>query len=389
MKSVNKGLKVRLYPDNNLKHLINQNIGNARFVWNHLLSEYEVTRNLFLQHGYTKLRCNMTTFNAMLNMLKKTYSFLYLSESSSLQQVYRDLINAFNKFFNEGAGHPRFKSKRNSKKSFRIQNNGNIKFTKNTVILPKIGEIFFRTSFEYKKLLKTAKINNVTVKKDKNKYYAIFNVETIIDELPYRKDVVGIDLGIRTLATLSNGLKIANLDVSHEDSMIRKCQKKLSTKIHGSSRYNKILKTYWKYVEKKKNKIEDAYHKFSHYLVEYYDVIIMENLNIRGWFKTNLSSSLQTIALYKLLHMIEYKSKWHGRRFAQINRWFPSSQLCNFCKYQYQNLGRDEREWTCPICESKHDRDINAAQNILKEGLRLLFLDLLNLWDTGDGATSI
>ena len=111
LRFVNKGLEVRLYPDDSMVHILNQNIGNARFTWNHLLDEYQKTYVLFKQHGYNSLKCNMTTFNTMLNMLKKRYGFLYLSESNSLQQVYRDLLNAFKKFFNEGAGYPCFRSK--------------------------------------------------------------------------------------------------------------------------------------------------------------------------------------------------------------------------------------------------------------------------------------
>ena len=130
-KCVNKGLEVKLYPGEDMAHKLNQNIGNARFTWNHLLDEYQKTYNLFKQHGYNRLKCNMTTFNTILKMLKKQYDFLYLSESSSLQQVYRDLINAFKKFFNEGAGFPRFKSKKHHKQSFRIQNNNNIKIQDN------------------------------------------------------------------------------------------------------------------------------------------------------------------------------------------------------------------------------------------------------------------
>ncbi|MDO5859849.1 helix-turn-helix domain-containing protein [Methanobrevibacter sp.] len=151
VKVVNKGLEVRLYPKGDMVYVFNQNIGNARFVWNHLLDEYQKTYSLFIQHGYTKLKCNMTTFNTMLKMLKKEHSFLGLSESSSLQQVYRDLINAFNKFFKKGAGYPRFKSKSNRKQSFRIQNNKNIRIQGNQIVFPKIGQVYFRTSKEYKK----------------------------------------------------------------------------------------------------------------------------------------------------------------------------------------------------------------------------------------------
>ena len=158
---------MRLYPGGDVVCKLNQNIGNVRFVWNQLLSEYQKIYALFKQHGYARLKCNMTTFNTMLKMLRKEYDFLGLSESSSLQQVYRDLINAFNKFFNEGAGYPCFKSKKHHKQSFRIQNNNNIKIKDNIIVLPKIGAIYYRTSKEYKRILNSdeIKINNVTIKK--------------------------------------------------------------------------------------------------------------------------------------------------------------------------------------------------------------------------------
>ena len=146
MKVVNKGLEVRLYPDGDMVGVLNQNIGNARFAWNHLLYEYMENYSFFVKRGYNKLKCNMSTFNTLLNMLKTEHDFLNLSESSSLQQVYRDLINAFKKFFNEGAGFPRFKSKKNHKQSFRIQNNKNIKLHGNTIVLPKIGKVYLLTS---------------------------------------------------------------------------------------------------------------------------------------------------------------------------------------------------------------------------------------------------
>ena len=262
-KFVNKGLKVRLYPDGDLASALNQNIGNARFTWNHLLKEYQDTFNLFKQHGYKHLRCNWKTFNAMLNMLKKEYPFLYESESSSLQQVWRDLIQAFKRFFNGQSNYPKIKNKKNPKQSFRIQNNNNIKIKDNTIVLPKIGKVFYRTSTFYKKLLQESKINNVTIKKEHGYYYAVFNIETEISEFDKTSDSIGIDLGIRNLLTLSNGLKIANLDTSYEDKMIKKYYRKLSKKQYNSNRYNKTLKTLGKWINKKKNRLKDAYHKIS------------------------------------------------------------------------------------------------------------------------------
>ena len=387
VKVVNKGLEVRLYPKEDMVNVFNQNIGNARFVWNHLLDEYQKTYSLFIQHGYTKLKCNMTTFNTMLKMLKKEHSFLGLSESSSLQQVYRDLINAFNKFFKQGAGYPRFKSKRNPKQSFRIQNNKNIQIHNNQIFIPKIGPVYFRTSKEYKKILNNpdTKINNVTIKKHNGKYYAVFNIKTTIEVFEKTFNRIGIDLGLRTLATLSNGLEKANLDVSYEEKMIKKYQKILSRKKYMSKRYQKTQRTYWKWVDKKTNKIRDAYHKISHKLVQNYDLICMEDLNIKGMFKKkHWSTKLQRIALYSLVEKIRYKSQWHNKKFIQVSRWFPSSKKCHHCGHYNSDL-EYEKEWTCPKCGKHHDRDINASKNILNEGIRILQHELLmNLWNRGD-----
>ena len=384
MKCVNQGLKVRLYPDEDMMIKINQNIGNSRFTWNKLLEYYKETYKLFKLHGYSKLKCNMTTFNAMLNMLKKEHDFLYLSESSSLQQVYRDLIHAYNKFFNGESDYPRFKSKKHDKKAFRIQNNSNIKIKPHTIILPKLGEVYYRTSKKYREKLKKVKINNVTIKIENGKYYAVFNIETEIPEFPKTKEFVGIDLGMRTLATLDNGLKIANLDVTHEENMIKKYQKKLSRQKNNSNRYKKTLKTYWKWIDQKKNKIKDHYHKTTTKIVKKYDIIILEDLNIKGMFQNpHYSPKLQKIAWKKFVEMIKYKAEIYGKTLKQISRWYPSSKTCSNCRHYNKDL-KYETEWKCPQCQKTHDRDINAAKNILKQGLTDLTDEIMNLWNRGD-----
>jgi len=383
--TVNKGIVVKLYPDESMKDKINQNINNARLTWNKLLEEYQETFELFKQQGYTKLQCNQKTFNTMLNMLKTQYPFLYESESSSLQQVYRDLITAFNRFFNNTSAYPRFKSKKNPKQSFRIQNNNNIKIQDNTIVLPKLGKVHYRTSTHYKRLLKESKINNVTIKKEHGHFYAVFNIETNVETMDYTYKSVGIDLGMRTLAILSNGLKITNLDTTHEEKMIKKYQKSLSRKKYNSNRYNKTLKKLGKWIQRKNNRIKDAYHKLSNYLVKTYDLICMETLDIREIFKKiDLSAKLQNISWYKLVEMIKYKCEWYDKIFVQISQWYPSSKNCNVCGYYNKDLG-DEKRWVCPHCKTQHDRDINAAKNIEQEGFRLLSeKNKMNLRDWGD-----
>lgn len=139
-----------------------------------------------------------------------------------------------------------------------------------------------------------------------------------------------------------------------------------------SKNYQKTLEKYHKWLNRKNNKIQNAYHQFSKYLVKKYDIIAMENLNIKGMFQNKKwSPKLQKIGLYKLLNMIKYKCEWYGKTFIQIDRFYPSSKKCNICGYQKNDLTLDIREWTCPICNTHHHRDINAAINILNEGIRI------------------
>ena len=371
VKEINKGLKLKILPNGSMVEVLEQNMGNARFIWNNLLGMYINLYLLFNFHG-CPLYPNIRNFNAMLKMLKQENAFLYEGESTSQQQVFRDLNKAFTKFFKEGAGYPRFKSKKNPKQSFRIQKNGNnIRITNRRIRLAKLGYVHYRTSTEYKKLLKTSKINNVTIKRENGKYYAIVNITTTVEELEKTGKSIGIDLGLKNLATLSNGQEITNLDLKREDKMIQKYQKKLSRQKYMSKNYQKTLKKYYKWINRKNNKIQNAYHQLSKYLITQYDIIAMENLNVKGMFKNKKwAPKLQKISLYKLLKMIKYKAEWYGKTFIQVNRFYPSTKTCNTCGYKNKNITLKTRQWTCPICKTKHHRDINAAKNILNESIK-------------------
>ena len=369
---VNKGLKLEILPNEDMIQVLEQNMGNARFIWNNILSRYNKLYKLFKFHN-CPLSPNISNLNAILKMLKQENSFLYDGESTSQQQVFRDLNQTFSKFFNKGAGYPKFKSKKNTRQSFRIQKNGNnIRITNRRIRLAKLGYVHYRTSSEYKKLLKNSKINNVTVKRENGKYYAIVNITTTTEELEKTGKSIGVDLGFKKLATLSNGLEIDNLDLRHEDEMIAKYQRKLSRQQYMSNNYQKTLKKYYKWVNRKNNKINNAYHQLSKYLVETYDLIAMEDLNIHGMFKNKRwSHKLQNISLYKLVEMIKYKAEWYGKTFIQVPRFYPSSQLCNNCGYRKKDLTLTIRNWTCPECGSTHHRDINAAKNILDKAIEI------------------
>ena len=150
--------------------------------------------------------------------------------------------------------------------------------------------------------------------------------------------------------------------------MIKKYYRKLSKKQYNSNRYNKTLKTLGKWINKKKNRLKDAYHKISLYLVKNYDIICMETLDLKEMFQNkDVSTQLQSIGLYQLVEMIKYKCKWYGKKLIQISQWFSSSKKCNKCGHIHKNL-KNEKEWTCPHCKTHHDRDINASRNIEDEG---------------------
>ena len=257
MNMVNKNLKIRIYPskvdfnDNGEKIVsigkIEQNLGNARFVWNETLAFIKHFKTLSIQNGYSSyVKVNNNSCNIILKMLKQEYSFLGLSESFCLQQTERDLNQAFKRYFNPNlkSNYPRFKSKKNKKDSIRIQNNkNNVRITTDKngypkLKLAKLGLVKFKTSKEYKNLLKkgsdphdnTVKIQNATIKKENMKYYAIINVKCI--HTPVEKkgnQQIGIDIGCKKLAVLSNKNEIANLDLTKETDRIIHYQKIMST----------------------------------------------------------------------------------------------------------------------------------------------------------------
>ena len=212
------------------------------------------------------------------------------------------------------------------------------------------------------------------MKKENGKYYAIVNVVTEVEELKKTGENIGIDLGLKTLVTLSNTQEIANLDLSQEETMIKKIpEKNCQEKKYMSKNYQKTLKKYHKWVDRKNNKIKNTYHHISKKIVENYDIISMEDLNIKGMFKNKKwSHKLQQISLYTLLQMIKYKAEWYGKKFIQIDRYYPSSKKCRHCGKINHELKLHMRKWKCPNCNKINHRDINASINILNEGIRII-----------------
>lgn len=360
MKVVKKNLKIQIYPakanknDNGDKIVsmeeIESNIAHARFVWNKSLEFINYFTDLLIQNGYKKhLKIYESEFNTLLNWLKDENPFLQKSESSSLQQSYKDLVNAFKRFFHHDlkSGYPRFKSRKNPKNSFRIMNNNNnvrIQKDKNGYIklkLAKHGLIKFKTSKEYHKILirgsdkndPTVKIKHVTIKNEYDKYYAIGNVECIhipVEKKNDKPEKIGIDIGCTKLAVLSNKKEITNLNLNRELNKIIHYQKIMSHTRKGSRRYREAHRLYRKWMTRLVNKRNDYYNKMTMNIVENSTFVAVQNENIIAW-KNNkyLSGNLQINAPRIFMDKIEYKCDWNDTTFIKIPKKFPSTQICS------------------------------------------------------------
>ena len=406
MKVVNKNISVRIYPskadknDNGEKianiNIIESHFGIYRFIYNQELTYINKFRQLLIQNAYSdNVMVNKSSCGILLDILRDEYSFLEKAESSSRQQAYIDLINAFKRFKNPNlkSRNPTLKTKKNKKDNFRIMNNNNnlrLDNDKNgfcKIRLPKLRLIKFKTSKKYKELLQkasqpndpTTKIKHVTIKKVNNEYYAVFNVESI--HIPVEiigpRQQIGIDIGCGKLAVLSNNQAIPNLDLTKEVNKIIHYQQKMSHTKKDSIRYCEAKRLHNKCFEKLVNRRNDYYNKVTAYIVKNCSFVAVQNENIIAWkHNKHLSRKIQLNAPRIFLDMLEYKCKWNNIVFVKVPKNFPSTQICSHCGKKYKkisgigNLGI--RDWTCPFCGKHHDRDINTSINILNKGLQIV-----------------
>ena len=359
-----KGVRFRIYPNKVQQKLIMQTFGCCRLIYNKALAMRE--------EGYKqgeKVSYNQTS--AMLTSLKQELEFLREVDSISLQQSLRDLDRAYTNFFQKRAKYPKFKSKHDNHQSYRTINQGNnIRIVGKYIKLPKLGYIKVRQS------MAIGKINNVTIERTPTgKYFAVLNVEF---EPTYERtgfNEIGIDVGIKEFYTDSNGKVVAN--PKHLEKSTKKLireQRRLSRKVKGSSNRNKQRARVAKVHEKITNQRNDFLHKLSTMLVRENQTICIEDLNVKNLAKNHkLARSISSVSWSKFFVMLEYKSAWYGSTVVKIPTNYPSSQTCGRCGYKnalVKNLY--VRKWDCPNCGEHHDRDINAARNILNKGLQLL-----------------
>ena len=357
LSSMNKSFKVRIYPTKEQQILLEKTFGASRFVYNHFLKLKSYLYREF------KIQINYNHTSKMLTELKKQKSWLKVPDKWALGNALKDLDNAYKKFY-KGSGHPKFKRK-GGKNSYRT--NDYIKIDNSFIKIPKVGIIRFRDSYKLEKE-NILKIYNVTISKTTSgKYFASISANVYTPCFERTNQNIGIDLGLKDFAILSSGEKIKNPRIlkSLEDKY-RKLAKSLSRKIKGSANYQKAKLKLSRFHEHVANIRKDFTHKLSTNLVKTYDIICIENLNIKGLMKSKLAKSFQDTSLYEFIRQLEYKARWYGKTISKIDTFYPSSQLCSSCGHKnsvVKNLSI--REWTCPKCGVHHDRDINSAVNIL------------------------
>lgn len=360
-----KTFKYRLYPNIRQQEFLSKNFGCVRFVY-----------NLGLDKSIKEFESNGSKFNKFaiskeITNLKKQDEYKWLNEveSTSLQQSIEDLGASYMRFFRKLSSFPNFKKKSN-KQSLRMMSvSNNIRFLENThkIKLPKLGNIKIKKHRDIE-----GKIKSITISKNpSNQYYIMIRCEVNYEydkpSTPNVNKSVGIDLGIKDLAILSNGTKISNIKpLRNNISNLKYQQRKLSNKTKGSSNYQKQRLKVAKLHQKISNIRENYLHQVTNQIVKMdFDSFVLEDLSSSNMMKNrNLSQSIQDVSWFKFKQFLEYKAKKYSKNILYIGRFDASTKICNDCKSTNHNLTLNVREWVCLDCGSYHDRDINASKNI-------------------------
>ena len=363
-----KAYKYRIYPNKKQQELIQKTFGCTRFVYNYYLNK----RKEMYENDKTTFTYNMCSKD--LTNLKKEFEWLKEPDKYSLQKALKDLDVAYQKFFKEHTGYPKFKSKKNRYKSYRTScTNNNIRFENKHIKLPKLGLVKVRD-----KQIPQGRILNATISQEANGHYycSLCCTDVEFEQLPKTNKNIGIDFGLADFVILSDGIKIENPQFYEQsEKKLAKLQRELSRKTIGSARWEKVRLKVAKLQKHIANQRTDFLQKLSTEIVNNFDTICIEDLDVSSMKETDSkirNKRVADVSWSEFRRMLTYKSQWYGKELSVIDRYYPSSQICHVCGNRDGKKSEDIRKWICPHCNSELDRDINAAINILNEGLRLL-----------------
>ena len=369
-----KAYKLRIYPTDSQRELIEKTFGCTRYIYNNFLAERK--------NKYEESKIIVRVYEQLheLTDLKREKEWLREIDSCALQACVYNLDDAFQKFF-RGNGYPKFRAK-GVHDSFRTNNTLNtyknkkyetirVDFNKRIITLPKLKEVKFRGYRTTKEIV--GKIKSATISKDAIKYFV-----SILVEVPFVKyslnptSIVGLDLGIKDFIVTSNGEKLKN-EVKINEKRLKGLQKWLSRCKPGSkNRYKVKLKIQRLYL-KIRNARKHMIYKLANNILKENDIVSIENLDVKSMYQVHkIAKHLNQVPISEFIRVLKYKSNWLGKKVIEINKYYPSSQCCNRCDYKNEELkDLSVRKWACPKCGMIHDRDINASINIMFEGLKI------------------
>ena len=375
-----RAIKIRLYPNKEQELKLNKVLGCYRFVYNQMLALKQQ------EYNDNKKSLGLTDLSKYFHgtLLKdEQYSWLKEQNTKVMKQSIRQMLSAYDKFFKQHNGFPKFKSKKDKQSAlFPLEaiSKYNTFETRHISLTTPLKNIKFRCSDLYfSRLQKYNKnIRSATLSKTKSgNFFLSILIEmenTELEKFEHTNEQVGIDLGVKDFVITSDGEVFENKHFfKKEEKQIKKLQRQLSKKVKGSNNRKKAQLKIAKLFERMTNKKEAYIHYVANELLSYFDTVFMEDLNVKGMLRNHhLAKAISEVGFYKFKEILVNKALVNDKQVVFVDRFYPSSKTCSVCGYKKRDLRLSDREWVCPICGTKHDRDINAAMNILLEGQRIV-----------------